>query len=240
MNVKRALRTGNHHFYAHHDVYRTRKPITRALPYAITPTELIYRRRLTSREMIDAQFVIKGTQNAGAWAAGQWWIDVNQQKGEAFAFQALDHRCYEPGTLKNYATIVRKFPPPTRLISRHISYYQSTAPLDLDVALKLLQGSNAEGYHRSDLRKDVSERKRKCPECGLVMVRDDDENPQWWVCRNRECEHSMPYTPNTEPRTFKTTLTWNALSAAYDPAVAPPEWAREGYSFEVTLREKAA
>ncbi len=29
-----------HHVYAHHDAYPTRTPITRALPYAITPTGL--------------------------------------------------------------------------------------------------------------------------------------------------------------------------------------------------------
>lgn len=229
-----------HHVYAHHDAYPTRTPITRALPYAITPTGLVYRRGLTSREWQTAQFVIKGTQNAGAWSAGQWWVDVNKQKGETFAFHALDHRCYEPGTVKNYATLVRKFPVETRLISQHITYYQATAPLDLDVALKLLKGSNADNYHRADLRKDVTERKRKCPECGGVMVRDNEDRPQWWVCRNRECEHSMPYEPNTQPDTQKLTLTWDSAIEAFKPSVAPKLWAQENYSFEVTLREKAA
>lgn len=59
---------------------------------------------------------------------------------------------------------------------------------------------------------------------------------------DREAFREMVKKEKQEPTPDKQelTLTWDAGIKAYRPSVAPKLWAQDGYSFEVTLREKKA
>lgn len=59
---------------------------------------------------------------------------------------------------------------------------------------------------------------------------------------DREAFRVMVKKVKQEPTPDKQalTLTWDAEVKAYRPSVAPKLWAQDGYSFEVTLREKKA
>lgn len=151
---------------------------------------------LTRDEMQIIAATAPNLENAGTWGKYDAILYAESLYGEEYP-QFFDMAQYNPGTLANALSINRFWRKEQRIYAVSWSHYNLVtrlARLDFERAADLLEQAEAEKWKRGEL---IAARKRElcdCPKCRESMLRTVANGVALWVCQNRECEHTLPYS----------------------------------------------